>query len=66
MKNIVNYERNKGNNYPLKLNRKRNTETDIKWSLPYGTAPGIECLRAYRDNTKPLFQKLITMNYNML
>ena len=31
----------------------RNTETDIKWSLPYGTAPGIECkFRAYSDPTK--------------
>ena len=23
---------------------KRNTETDNKWSLSYGTAPGIKCL----------------------
>ena len=36
-------ERNKGSNYPLILHRKHNTETDIKQSLPYGTAPGIEC-----------------------
>ena len=35
--------RNKGSNYPLMSHRKRNTETDIKQSLPYGTAPGIEC-----------------------
>ena len=49
-------ERIKGNNNPLILHRKRNTETDINlWSLPYGTAPGIECLRAYRDPTKPPF-----------
>ena len=36
-------EGNKGSNYPLILHRKRNTEKDIKQSLPYGTAPGIEC-----------------------
>ena len=24
--------------------RRHNPETDIKWSLAYGTAPGIECL----------------------
>ena len=35
-------ERNKGNNHPLILHRKRNIETDIKWSLRYGTTPGIE------------------------
>ena len=35
--------RNKGSNYPLISHRGRNTETDIKQSLPYGTAPGIEC-----------------------
>ena len=35
--------RNKGSNYPLISHRERNTETDIKQSLPYGTAPGIEC-----------------------
>ena len=29
---------------PLTLHRKRNTETDNKWSLSYGIAPGIECL----------------------
>ena len=43
------FERNKKNNYTLILHRKRSTETDYKWSLPYSTAPGIECLRAYRD-----------------
>ena len=48
----VSYERNKGNNYPLILHRKHNTETNIEWSLPYDTAPGIECFRAYRDPTK--------------
>ena len=37
----ISVERNKGNNYSLILHRKRNTETDIKWSLLYGTAPGI-------------------------
>ena len=35
--------RNKGNHYPLILHRKRNNETVIKWSQPYGTAPVIEC-----------------------
>ena len=35
--------RNKGSNYPLISHRKRNTETYIKQSLPYGTTPGIEC-----------------------
>ena len=35
--------RNKGSNNPLISQRKRNTETDIKQSLSYGTAPGIEC-----------------------
>ena len=35
------------------FHRKRNTETDIKWSLPYGTAPGIECFRASKDLLKP-------------
>ena len=39
----VSNERNRGSNYPLILHRKRNTETNIKQSLPYGTAPGIEC-----------------------
>ena len=35
--------RNKGSNYPLVSHKKRNTETNIKQSPPYGTAPGIEC-----------------------
>ena len=35
--------RNKGSNYPLISHRKRYTETNIKQSPPYGTAPGIEC-----------------------
>ena len=35
--------RNKGSNCPLISHRKRNTETNIKQSPPYGTAPGIEC-----------------------
>ena len=35
--------RNKGSNYPLISHRKRNTETNIKQSPPYGTAPSIEC-----------------------
>ena len=46
----------KGNNYPLILHRKRNTETGIRWSLPYGTAPGIECFRAYIDLSKTSFR----------
>ena len=28
-------ERNEGNDYPLIPHRKRNTETDIEWSLPW-------------------------------
>ena len=35
--------RNKRNDYPFILHRKRNKETDIKQNLPYGTEPGIEC-----------------------
>ena len=35
--------RNKGSNYPLISHRKGNTETNIKQSPPYGTAPSIEC-----------------------
>ena len=35
--------RNKGSNYPLISHRKRNTETNIKQSPPYSTAPSIEC-----------------------
>ena len=27
--------------------RKRNNETDIKWSRPYGTAPRIECWKVH-------------------
>ena len=33
-----------GINYPLSLHWRRNTETDIKWSQPYVTAPGNEYL----------------------
>ena len=49
-------ERNKGNNYLLKLRRKSNAETDIKWTLLYITAPGIKCFRAYKDPLKPSVQ----------
>ena len=59
-------ERNKGNNHPLILHIRRNIETDIKRSLPYGTAPGIECLRAHRDPTKELEVNLSTRPYTNL
>ena len=36
-----------GEYYPLILHRRRNNKTDIKQSLPYGKAPGIECQRVY-------------------
>ena len=42
----------KGNNNPLILHRKRNTETDIKWSLPYGTALGIRLLESLQGPYK--------------
>ena len=45
----------RGKNYPLILQIKHNTETNIKRSMLYGIAPGIECYKAYRDPTKPPF-----------
>ena len=30
----------------------------LRWNLPYDTAPGIGCFRAYRDPTKPPFNPL--------
>ena len=55
----VSNQRNRRSNQTSSYMMKRNTETDIKWSMPYGTAPGIKCLELIVTQQSTLLKRRV-------